>query len=186
MATIESPTRLLTAEDLLEMPDDGRNYELVRGKLVLMNPPKPPHGFVSGNIAFIVTGFVRAHGLGNVLINDSGVVTRRRPDTVRGADIAYYSRSAIPDVLALRGYAAVPPELVFEVRSPSDRWSEITEKVSEYLTVGVKAVCVVNPNNRSVQLFTDESDPRRLEADDTLEFPEILPGFSVTVGRFFE
>ena len=31
-------TKLMTAEELLEMPDDGFRYELVRGELVKMPP----------------------------------------------------------------------------------------------------------------------------------------------------
>ena len=34
------------------------------------------------------------HDLGHVLSNDSGVITERDPDTVRGADISFYSYTA--------------------------------------------------------------------------------------------
>ena len=63
--------------------------------------------------------FCDEHNLGHVVSNDSGVVTERDPDTVRGADVAFYSYGRVPPGPFPRGYLAVAPELVFEVRSPT-------------------------------------------------------------------
>src|SRR5438105_2756580 len=97
MATAEAPTeRLLTAEDYLLLPDSGLPNELVRGRIVTMNPPTPFHGYVCANTAGILREFVQPRDLGRVMTNDSGVVTERGPDTVRGADVAFYSYQRLP------------------------------------------------------------------------------------------
>lgn len=48
---------------------------------------------------------------------------------------------------------AVAPEVVFEVRSPTDRWPKVLEKVGEYLNAGVLAVYVVDPQAETVTMF---------------------------------
>ena len=53
-------------------------------------------------------------------------ITERDPDTLRGADFAFYSYTQVPKgSFPKRGYLKVPPDLVVEVRSPDDRWKNI-------------------------------------------------------------
>jgi Uma2 family endonuclease len=121
-----------------------------------------------------------------VVTNDSGVVTERDPDSVRGADVAFYSFALIPPGPLPRGYLSVAPELVFEVRSPGDRWSQIHAKVAEYLEAGVKVVCVLDEQTQQAHVFTADQPPRILKADEELTLPEVLGEFRVLVRRFFE
>ncbi len=83
-------------------------------------------------------------------------------------------------------YGDEPPELVVEVRSPSDRWPKILARVAEYHDAGVLAVVVLDDDSRTALLSMADQGPRRLDPDDELTIPEILPGFAVAVGRFFE
>ena len=77
--------------DASTLPDDGQRRELRRGVVVVLNLPGFRHGEVCGNIHYWLSTFVRQHPLGRVLTNDSGLITERNPDTVRGGDVTYYS-----------------------------------------------------------------------------------------------
>src|SRR5262245_41999158 len=137
MSIARATPTLMTAEEYERLPDSGTPTELVRGHVVTMNPPFPFHGYVCGNIAFYVRGYTEPQELGRVFINDSGVITEREPDTVRGADVAIYSYARLPKgALPKRGYLQVVPDLVFEVRSPDDRLPQLLAKVAEYLAAG--------------------------------------------------
>jgi Uma2 family endonuclease len=179
-------TSLLTVEQYLSLPDNGRPTELVRGRIVEMNPPKPWHGYVCVRIIRIVTNFVDDHDQGRVMSNDSGVITERGPDTLRGADICFYSYQRLPKGPMPRGYLDVAPEIVFEVRSPGDTWAELLRKAAEYLNAGVLVVCLVDPDRQRVMVCVNDDEPRILGADDVLTFPQILPGFEVKVSHLFE
>ncbi len=186
-AVAANRTRLLTAEEYGALPDLGYPSELVRGKIVRMNIPKPLHGLVCGNIHFLLASFVKKHGLGWTFINDSGVLTARDPDSVRGPDVAYCSYKRLPKrSRPKRDYLDVAPELAFEVRSPDDRWSKLQAKVTEYLDAGVLVVCVVDAKDEFALVYTPDAPPRRLSGDDVLKLPEVLPGFSTRVREFFE
>jgi Uma2 family endonuclease len=186
MATAAPAKRLMTAEEFGGLPDDGRLTELVRGEIVEVNMPYPRHGQICSRISRIVGNYADEHKLGHVLTNDSGVVTEHDPDTVRGSDVAFYSFARVPPgPLPRNRYLEVVPELVFEVRSPGDRWSAIHVKIGEYRQAGVSVVCVADDPTERVHIFDDDGN-RIFAGDDELTFPSILPDFRVAVRRFFE
>ena len=184
-ASANAPT-LLTAAEFARRPDPGHPEELVRGRIVPMPPPTRRHGEICNKAGRIFGNFAEDHDLGKVLSNDAGVITEHGPDTVRGADVAFYSYHRIARGPLPEDYGTEPPELVVEVRSPSDRWPKILVKVAEYLNAGVLAVVVLDDDSRTALLCMADQAPHHLGLDDELAIPEILPGFAVPVRRFFE
>jgi Uma2 family endonuclease len=182
VATTEA---LVTAEEYLRLPDNGQPTELVRGRIVPMNMPKPRHGQICVNAAYLLRRFLEANDLGHVVGNNAGVLTRRNPDTVRGADLAFYSYSKVPRGPLPDDYLPVPPEVVFEVRSPGDRWSELHAKVGEYLTAGVQVVCVLDDQTETAHVFPADGSPATFTGDQELVLPGVLAGFRLAVRRFF-
>jgi Uma2 family endonuclease len=177
---------LLTAEEYSKLPDAGQPSELVRGKIVEINVPTPKHGRICCCVGLSLGEFVESRDIGHVMVNDSGVITTRNPDTVRGADVSYYSYARLPKGPVPEGYLQVAPELVVEVLSPTDRWSELHVKTAEYLKAGVLIVCALDPNTPSAHLYYPNRPPRILASEDDLEFPEVLGEFRVPVGRLYE
>lgn len=177
---------LLTAEQFARLPDSGRPTELVRGNIIELEMPGAQHGKTCGRVALFVGMYNEQHDGGHVFTNDTSVVTERGPDTVRGADVAFVSYSRLPKGRVPAGVLEVPPNLAFEVRSPTDRWKDILQKVTEYFNCGVDCVCVLDPTTEIVRVYTPDEPETVLHPDDLLEFPQILPGFSVPVQRFFE
>ena len=182
---VATPSKLLTAEEYALLPDDGRRTELRRGIVVSMNPPGFRHGEVCGNVYHYVDNFVRAHKLGRTLTNDSGIITERNPDTVRGADISFYSYQRVAKGQSPLVYPGASPEIVFEVVSPSNTRKAIAEKSAEYLNSGVNAVCVVDPQFKTVNIHYPDQPDEKLQGDDLLTLKD-LPGFSLPISRFFE
>jgi len=180
-------TSLMTAEDYADLPDPhGYPTELVKGVLITMAPPRPRHGEICLQIGHLLRIYLDDHPIGRATSNDSGVITERDPDTVRGADIAYYSFERVPKGPLPAGLLGVAPDLVFEVLSPSDRWSDVQVKVAECLDVGVRAVCVVDDDTRSVHVFRPDQPMLVFKAADEFALPDILGAFRVPVERFFE
>jgi Uma2 family endonuclease len=176
---------LMTAEEFAERPDPGYPEELVRGRIVPMSVPDRRHGQICSKADRILGYFSEQHDLGHVLSNDSAVITERGPDTVRGADVAFYSYDRLPRGPLPKTYGPEVPELIIEVRSKSDRWPKVLAKVAEYLDAGVSVVVVLDDDETQAHVHTAERS-QILGADEKLKFPEILPGFSYAVRRFFE
>jgi Uma2 family endonuclease len=185
MATVNET--LLTAEAFLQLgPEEVPEFcELIEGKVIEMNVPAPRHGQLCAELAFYLKLYCRDHDWGHTVTNDSGVVTRRNPDTVRGADVACYSYSRLPKGPLPTGYLQAVPELVAEVLSPDDRWPKTLNKVAEYLEAGVTVVCVVDPEQLSIHVFRLDGSNAVLHDIDSLTLPNILPGFELPLAKVF-
>ena len=177
---------LLTAEQFAERPDPGYPEELVKGRVVPMPVPQPRHGEICGNAFFFLSAHARDRDLGRVLGNDTGVVTQRGPDTVRGADVIYYSFARVPKGPLPDRYLDTPPDLVVEVLSPHDRWARVLAKVAEYLDAGTNVVIILDDERRLAHVYRPDGATRLLTADEELTIPDLLGDFCVRVGRFFE
>jgi Uma2 family endonuclease len=177
---------LFTAAEYAKLPDRGVPTELVRGRVVEMNVPAPRHGEICANITTLINPYVRGQGMGRIVSNDGGILTERDPDTVRGGDVAYYSYARIPKGPLPAGYLDVAPELVFEVRSPTERWSRLISNAGEYLEAGVNIVCLLDQVSETVQVYRADELPRTLHADDELHLPDVLGDLRIAVRRFFE
>jgi Uma2 family endonuclease len=186
MATqLTSTVGLITASEFGRMPDPGYPTELVKGRIVRMSPPSFRHGLTCGNIYFAIRQFLQRNDLGRVVSNDSGVVTERDPDTVRGADVAFYGYERLPREATIDVYPDVPPDAAFEVRSPSEGRGKLLEKVAEYLNAGVTVVCVLDPETETIVIYRADVDEVRLSAEQELSLPDVLPGFTCRVASLF-
>lgn len=176
---------LLTADEFLALPDNGRLSELVRGEVVEMEFPSPRHGEICGNIVFALKSYLRHKSIGRAACNNAGIVTDLAPDSVRGPDVWFVSFQRITPGPLPTTYLQVAPEIVFEVLSPSDRWSEVLAKVGEYLQAGVDVVCVADFEYETVHVYYDRKPAVVLKQGDSLEFPNHLPGFTLPLTELF-
>lgn len=174
---------LLTAREFSQtaLPFEA---ELVRGEIVEMPPAGQAHGGICGNIYFALRLWAMTHD-SVVTTNDAAVLTERDPDTVRGPDVGLIRKSRLPQGKLPVGALEVPPDLVVEIKSPSNRWPELHDKVGEYLNAGVAEAWLIDPDERAVIVYRADRSPRRFSQDDVLISPATLPDFSVAVADFF-
>jgi Uma2 family endonuclease len=179
MATVAQ--RLITAEEFAQMPDppDGSQQELVKGVIVTMPPPKARHGVCCSKADFRLRHYAEANNSGHVFSNDTGWIVERDPDTVRGPDVAYWSKERLPEIP--NSYLDVPPDLAVEVVSPGDHYSRVQNKVRQYLRCGVRLVWVVDPEDRSVTVYRSQQEGKILGENDILSGEDVLPNFSCKV-----
>ncbi|MBX3055205.1 MAG: Uma2 family endonuclease [Anaerolineae bacterium] len=174
---------LITGEELAAMGDLGR-CELVEGRVVKLSPAKMLHGRYEFEMARFLGNFVEEHNLGVVMVGEVGVYTRRNPDTVRGADVLFISHERLAQVTP-GGFMDVAPELIVEVMSPSDRWSEVRKNIKEYFEVGVTAVLIVEPEEQTLALHRSPTDIQEFTLNDTLTLTDILPGFNLPLHQLW-
>jgi Uma2 family endonuclease len=174
---------LMTADELAQRPDLEPS-ELVAGRLIPMSPTGFSHGDLEYELGLELRSWAKASGRGKVVGGEVGIFVRRDPDSVRAADILFISHER----LARRGpspYLDVPPELVVEILSPDDRWSDVMEKLGDYFGAGVDRVWAVDPRLRKVFVYRSLADMATLGEADLLQDEEILPGFSLQVAELF-
>ena len=173
--------KLITAEDLLRLDSQGFRGELIRGVLHETMASGVRHGKIAMLLGSKFVTHVVPAGLGHVFGSDSGVLLERNPDTVREPDLAYVSAERLPLDADLDGYCPVAPDLVVEIKSPSDSEREVDEKATMWLSHGVQIALVINPETGTIRVRQPNLPAVVLTMDDTLDVGEVLPGFSCPV-----
>jgi Uma2 family endonuclease len=178
------PERLLTIEELPEAVGDGLG-ELIEGRYIPMPPTGWPHASIEARITSRLQQYVDANPVGMVLTGEVGIVIRRDPDTLRGADLAFVSNDCLAQA-SPSGYLDVAPELVVEIVSPRDRWTEITAKLDDYFSIGVKRVWLLDPRRRRVSCYSSPTELTLSGPGDILTAEPILPGLKLPVADLFD
>jgi Uma2 family endonuclease len=174
----------MTAEELLDLPDDGMRHELVEGELRTMPPAGFEHGRVAVRVAARLLEYVDENGAGDVLAAETGFLLRRGPDTVRAPDAAFVAAGRVmPNT---RTFAELAPDLVVEVVSPSDRASDVASKATEWLDAGVRLVWVVDPQARLAAVHHPGGVVTVLRDDGVLDGEDVLPGFRLALSSLFD
>lgn len=168
---------LMTAEELFRSTFPDKRVELVRGHLTVREPSGYHHGLVTARLTRALVNHVAATDLGDVLAGDAGFRLARNPDTVRGPDVAFISRTRAPRPTPI-AFAPLAPDLVVEVLSPSDRHGETLEKVADWLNAGTRLVWVIDPLRRRARLYRADGTVASVDSDAALDGEDVLPGFT--------
>lgn len=170
----------LTAKDLenvqTKLGDDYR-VELVDGRITVMSPS----GYESDEVAFRfgrrLADWVEPKRIGRVTGSSAGFVL---PDSnTRAPDVSFVRAKRLRR--APRSFAQLAPDLMVEVKSPSDFVDDLKKKIANFLQQGTQVGILVNPEDCTVQVFQTDADAVTLRDGDVLTLPELLPGWSVAV-----
>ncbi len=172
--------RRWTEADLLSLPDDGRKYELVNGRLVEV-PTGTRHGEISVELTIRIYPFAKPWAV----VYDSSTGFRTARGNIRSPDVSVMRKERLPDGKSPVGFADGTPDLAIEVISPSERTSDILEKIAEYFESGTQEVWLLFPERQQVHRYTANLEVEVLNENDILKGEPILPGFEVRVGDLF-
>ena len=175
---------LMTAEELLSVAIPDKQVELVRGQLVVREPPGFQHGAIMARLAAILMQHVTAQDIGMVVVGDPGFKLAADPDTVRGPDIAFVRRERVPHPTPV-GFAAFPPDLVIEIRSPGDRPGDILGRVGDFLSAGTRLVWVIDPSHRVAHVYRLDETQATIGPAEALDGEDVLPGFRCSLQMIF-
>ena len=185
MAYAVAEPRLITADELERMPQDGVRRELIRGELREMPPAGGEHGAVALEFARQLANHVRAHGLGRTYAAETGFRLASDPDTVLAPDAAFVRADRLAGART-GGFLRGAPDLVLEVLSPGDSADEMEEKVWEWLGAGCRMVVIVNPRRRGVAVYRPAGKVLHLAGDDVLDGGDVVPGWMLRISELFD
>jgi Uma2 family endonuclease len=179
---------LVTADELLRLPEDGWRYELVEGRLVRMTPAGIRHGEIVLLLGGAVLDLVRKHDLGRVVGAEAGfrLSPPGAPDTVLAPDVAFVRAGRIePAAPEWEKFPRLAPDLVVEIASPSQGHAVMQAKVERWLEAGVRLVWTVFPDARTVEVRRGGGPVSTVGPGEELEGEDVLPGFVYPVAELF-
>ena len=182
---IEPPPGAATEQDLINaVGRDGRLRELVDGVLV-----EKVTGYyesvLAGLLCHFLWQYLDEHDLGFVA-GEAGLV-RPIPGQVRMPDVAFYAWTRFDSRLLPRGpILDRTPDLAVEILSPTNTKGEMDRKRGEYFAGGARLVWQVDPDTRRVRAYTGVDQFGEVGEDAILTGGAVLPGFTLSVRRWFE
>ena len=183
---MSTEVQLMTADELMMMPNDGYLYELIKGELIKVSPPPGhEHGLVTMNIAGPLYEYVKTRNLGKVYAAETGFLLEQNPDSVRAADVSFVRRERIERAGSVKGYWIGAPDLAVEVISPSDTVGRIEGKVAAWLKADTALLWVVSPKLHAVTVYRSLTDVTVLTERDKLDGGDVVPGFTIPIAEIF-
>ena len=179
----------LTYDDFVLFPDDGKRHELIDGEHYVTAPPNTKHQRVSGNLHFLIRGYLEDHQIGQIFYAPFDVVFSHF-DVVE-PDLLYMSDARAAEILTAQ-HVKGTPQLVIEIGSPSTRGRDETIKRRLYERSAVDEYWVVDPDVDLVRVYRRTRIGDRfarpvelsLEAGDVLTTP-LLPGIELKLADIF-
>lgn len=181
-----SSSRLMTADEFFCVPDDGKLYELVEGRLEEVPGASPRSSAVAAAIIGLLWNVVHPRRLGVVGGADWAARLFADPDTVRVPDVVFVRRERLPGGRAPVRFQEGVPDLVVEVLSASDRYRRTARKVREYLEAGAQIVLVVDPEDRSGVAHRADGTLEEFDADGVIDLSAAVPGFTLNLAEIWE
>jgi Uma2 family endonuclease len=163
-----------TYDDLLRMPDDGSQYEIIDGELLLNASPIPRHQMVLLKLAMMLNSYIEETACGVLLIAPMDVVLA--VDNVLQPDLLYISNER-HEIINERNVGGAP-DLAVEVLSDGTRRKDEQVKRGVYERFGVVEYWIVEPTRESIKVY------RRGEADRFDRATEVRDGGTLTSALF--
>lgn len=184
MSTVAHP---ITAEQLECIHDDwGRKYELVEGRLVVMEPTGGAQGATTAAITCTFTRWIRKRRLGLSLTNEPGFILGRDPDTVRSPDFAFIRAERVPDPVPDGYFRGMAPDFAVEVVGKDEKVATVHDKARMWLRAGVGEVWVVDPRERTATVHLPDTEPKTYAEDEEIAASGPLAGFSCRVAALLD
>jgi Uma2 family endonuclease len=129
--------------------------------------------------------YLELHDLG-IVVGADGMM-RLKFGQVRIPDLAFYAWSHFPNrILPYEAILSVVPDLAVEVLSEGNTLKEMERKRREYFAAGAKLVWIVDPDKRTVDVYTAAEQFTTLDESRSLDGGTVLPGFTLSIRTWFE
>jgi len=177
--------KVWTDEELMSLPDDGNEFELIEGELVMSPRASLKHGSIAVKISAALVNFVKPKKLGVVL--DSSTGFRMKSGNVRSPDVSFISKERLIDMKGLsKEFFKGAPDLAIEILSPSDTMEKIHRKIIEFFENGTKILWLINPEEEIVLVYHSPRPDKLLQSHDYFDGEDVVPGFSLQVAELFQ
>jgi Uma2 family endonuclease len=177
--------KFLTLSEFLALPNDNITYELIEGEAVPKMSPKRFHSRVTLALSSLLEQWNQTLKYkGEIGIEWAVTLKRKGQDWCPVPDLLYISNKRLKNVPFEDIACTISPELVIEIISPEQSFSNLSEKAVDYLNAGIDRVWIVDSKVKKVTVFYPNSPPQTKSNNDSLA-DDILPNLTLTPEAIF-
>jgi|GEM_PF-236245 len=154
------------------------------GETVFMSPTGGESGVQNAEITLQVGLWARTHG---GIAFDSSTLFRLPNGALRSPDVSWIQTERWQSLTSKqrKTYPPITPDFVIELRSPSDRLSDVKEKMTEYAACGVRLGWLIDPLLKQVHIYKPDQTPVMMQDPKSVADETVLPGFVLDLSRIF-
>jgi len=169
----------LTIKDLEKLQTEHPDYrmELVDGNIIVMSPSGYESDEVATEFGTQLLNWVKPRKLGRVTGSSAGFILPN--SDIRAPDVSFVLAERLRK--SPRSFAELAPDLMVEVKSPSDSVKSLRTKIEEFLAVGTRVGILINPEKHIVEIYRSGQDVIILGDGDVLTIPDLLPGWEIGI-----
>ena len=178
-----SPSTRLTVADLEQLQgilcEAHLDYqlELVDGKIIIRGPSDIVSSEIGAEFGRLLLNWVKPRKLGRVFESSGGFILPN--SNLTAPDVSFVTADRLKH--SKRYFAELVPDLVVEIKSQSDRLKPLREKIQSFIELGAKVGILIDPDKRTVTIYTPKAEPVILRDGDMISIPELLPGWEIAV-----
>ena len=178
-----SPSTRLTVADLEQLQgilcEAHLDYqlELVDGKMIVRGPSDIVSSEIGAELVRLLLNWVKPRKLGRVFESSGGFILPN--SNVTAPDVSFVTADRLKQ--SKRYFAELVPDLVVEIKSQSDRLKPLREKIQSFIELGAKVGILIDPDKRTVTIYTPTAETVVLRDSDKISIPELLPGWEIAV-----
>ncbi|MBD0392969.1 MAG: Uma2 family endonuclease [Microcoleus sp. C1-bin4] len=182
-----SPSTRLTVGDLEQLQgilcEAHLDYqlELVDGKIIIRGPSDIVSIEIGAELVRLLLNWVKPRKLGRVFESSGGFILPN--SNLTAPDVSFVTADRLKQ--SKRYFAELVPDLVVEIKSQSDRLKPLREKIQSFIELGAKVGILIDPDKRTVTIYTPTAEPVVLRDGDMISIPELLPGWEVAVSELW-
>ena len=191
LAELELPIRIrserpITDEELLRLSAENELLRLERdanGELIVMSPTGTEGSGYEMDVSLELGLWARADGRGRAF--GAGAGFKLADSSVRAADAAWVSHRRLNSVSEeeRKGYWPVCPEFIIEIRSPSDKVSELKAKMQQWIANGAEVAWLIDPVDRAVTVYRPGDSPEEHVNPSSVQGTGPIAGFELVLQR---
>lgn len=170
---------VLTYEDYVALPNDGKRYEIHDGELSVTPAPTFRHQQILARLLGILRAHVAANDLGEVVPAPITVVLA--DTSIAEPDIIYIAKERM-SIVSARGTVDGAPTLAVEILSPSTARSDRQTKRQLFERYGVPYYWIVDPDARAIDVYQAVGGAYgaadQISADELIDLPP-FPGLRI-------
>jgi len=163
-----------------ENPD--LRFELTsRQELVIMPPTGSETGWRDSKLNLRLAVWAETEGTGLTFGSSTGFTLPN--GAIRSPDASWIRRERWTALTKEQrvGFAPICPDFVMELRSPTDRLSDLQDKMREYIDNGARLGWLIDPIDKRVYVYRPDQQVETLDNPTTLSGDPVLPGFVLAV-----
>ena len=149
------------------------------GELIIMPPTGAETGRLNFNLLAQLAAWLKQSGTGVCFGNTAGFILPN--GAIRSPDASWIKREKWDSLTKQQKERFGPwcPDFVAELRSPSDRLSELRNKMLEFMENGASLGWLIDPSKRQVNVYRPKQEVITLDNPQTVSGNSLLPGFTL-------